>query len=285
MNVAQQRLPRFAVLIDADNTSPQIAGGLFEEISKFGEASVRRIYGDFSSSQLRSWADILQKHAIDPYQQFAYTKGKNASDIALVIDAMDLLHSERFDGFCLVSSDSDFTRLASRLREQGADVYGFGTRKTPESFRQACRRFIYPENLMPERAAAATEQPPVAAASRNPAAAIPILERVIAQLGSEEGWVNLDRLGEQLPNFVSDFDTRTYGFRKLSDLVRKTETFEIEKTEAGRLRVRVKPAARSAKAAAPKSDAAGKKETQRQRNATRRRAKASEAKEEAASKK
>src|ERR1700682_5364725 len=138
----QQRLPRFAVLIYADNTSPQIAGGLFEEVAKFGEASVRRIYGDFSSPQLKSWAEILQKHAIDPYQQFAYTKGKNASDIALVIDAMDLLHSGRFDGFCLVSSDSDFTRLASRLREQGADVFGFGEQKTPESFRQACRKFI-----------------------------------------------------------------------------------------------------------------------------------------------
>lgn len=281
MNVAQQRLLRFAVLIDADNTSPQIAAGLFEEISKFGEASVRRIYGDFSSPQLRSWADILQKHAIDPYQQFAYTKGKNASDIALVIDAMDLLHSGRFDGFCLVSSDSDFTRLASRLREQGADVYGFGTRKTPESFRQACRRFIYTENLMPERTVAATEQPPVAASSRNPAAAIPILERVIAQLGSEEGWVNLDRLGEQLPNFVSDFDARTYGFRKLSDLVRKTETFEIEKTDAGRLRVRVKSTAGPAKATMPKPDLAEKR-APRPRNATRRRAKASETKAEVA---
>ena len=279
MNVARQRLPRFAVLIDADNTSPQIAAGLFEEISKSGEASVRRIYGDFSSSQLRSWADILQKHAIDPYQQFAYTKGKNASDIALVINAMDLLHSGRFDGFCLVSSDSDFTRLASRLREQGADVFGFGTRKTPESFRQACRRFIYTENLMPERAVAATEQPPVTAASKNPAAATPILERVIAQLGSEEGWVNLDRLGEQLPNFVSDFDTRTYGFRKLSDLVRKAETFEIDKTEAGRLRVRVRPTAGPAKATTPMPDAAAKK-VAKQRNATRRRTKASEAKEQ-----
>src|SRR5438445_10199784 len=148
MNAEQQRLPRFAVLIDADNTSPQIAGGLFEEVAKFGEASVRRIYGDFSNSQLKSWADILQKHAIDPYQQFAYTKGKNASDIALVIDAMDLLHSGRFDGFCLVSSDSDFTRLAARIREHGVDVFGFGEQKTPESFRQACRRFIYTENLL-----------------------------------------------------------------------------------------------------------------------------------------
>src|ERR671910_2509960 len=142
------RPDRFAVLIDADNTSSRIVDGLFEEIARFGEPSVRRIYGDFSSPRLKSWTEILQKHAIDPYQQFAYTTGKNASDIALVIDAMDLLHSGRLDGFCLVSSDSDFTRLASRLREQGADVYGFGAQKTPESFKQACRRFIYTENLI-----------------------------------------------------------------------------------------------------------------------------------------
>ena len=127
----ENRLRRLAILIDADNTSPRVAAGLFEEIAKFGEASVRRIYGDFSSPRLKSWIEILQKHAIDPYQQFAYTSGKNASDIALVIDAMDLLHTGRFDGFCLVSSDSDFTRLASRLREQGADVYGFGSKRRP----------------------------------------------------------------------------------------------------------------------------------------------------------
>jgi uncharacterized LabA/DUF88 family protein len=140
---------------------------LFEEISKFGEASVRRIYGDFSSPTAQSPGPTsCRKHAIDPYQQFAYTKGKNSSDIALVIDAMDLLHSGRFDGFCLVSSDSDFTRLASRLREQGADVYGFGTRKTPESFRQACRRFIYTENLRsPSARRQATEQPSKAVAA------------------------------------------------------------------------------------------------------------------------
>lgn len=258
MNVAQQRLPRFAVLIDADNTSPQIAVGLFEEISKFGEASVRRIYGDFSSSQLRSWADILQKHAIDPYQQFAYTKGKNASDIALVIDAMDLLHSGRFDGFCLVSSDSDFTRLASRLREQGADVYGFGTQKTPESFRQACRRFIYTENLRSERATANAEQPLKLAALQSPAAAIPILEKVVAQLSNEDGWVNLDRVGEQLPNVVSDFDVRTYGFKKLSDLVRKMESFEVGENSNGRLRLRVKPRSDKTIAAAPDAEPAAK---------------------------
>ena len=146
---AEARSPRLAVLIDADNTSARIADRLFEEIAKMGEASVRRIYGDFSRAAPEGWTDILAKHAIIPHQQFAYITGKNASDIALVIDAMDLLHSGRFEGFCLVSSDSDFTRLAARIREQGLDVFGFGEQKTPESFRQACRRFIYTENLLP----------------------------------------------------------------------------------------------------------------------------------------
>ncbi|RUU20325.1 NYN domain-containing protein, partial [Mesorhizobium sp. M6A.T.Ca.TU.002.02.2.1] len=139
----EMKSPRLAVLIDAENASARIADGLFEEIVKIGEASVRRIYGDFSGTRLKGWSDVLSKHAINPQQQYANATGKNASDIALVIDAMDLLHSGRFDGFCLVSSDSDFTRLASRIREQGVDVFGFGEqKKTPESFRQACRRFI-----------------------------------------------------------------------------------------------------------------------------------------------
>jgi hypothetical protein len=242
MKIEQQRLPRFAVLIDADNTSPQIAGGLFEEVAKFGEASVRRIYGDFSGPQLRSWADILSKHAIDPYQQFAYTKGKNASDIALVIDAMDLLHSGRFEGFCLVSSDSDFTRLASRLREQGADVYGFGKQDTPESFRQACRRFIYTENLVPEVAATNSGAAPKSRSLQPPNAAIPILEKAMVQIESEDGWVRLDTIGSVLVNLVSDFDVRTFGFRKLSDLVRNGGGFDFEKIEGGHLRIRAKPA-------------------------------------------
>src|SRR6478735_8301810 len=141
------RPPRLAVLIDADNTSPKVADKLFEEVAKIGEASLRRIYGDFSRGQLSGWEPVLNKHAILAQQQFAYTTGKNSTDITLVIDAMDLLHSGRFDGFCLVSSDSDFTRLAARIREHGIDVFGFGEQKTPESFRQACRRFVYTENL------------------------------------------------------------------------------------------------------------------------------------------
>ena len=241
----ESRLRRFAVLIDADNTSPRIVAGLFEEIAKFGEASVRRIYGDFSSPRLKSWADVLQKYAIDPYQQFAYTSGKNASDIALVIDAMDLLHSERFDGFCLVSSDSDFTRLASRLREEGADVYGFGARKTPESFRQACRRFIYTENLVPE--VPATSAPKEGAAATPPAqgpeSAVAILNKALAQMETEGGWVGLRAVGQRLANVVSDFDPRSYGFRNLSDLVRQSGAFETEEADGRAMRIRAKPAA------------------------------------------
>ena len=247
MKIEQHRLARLAILIDADNTSPQIAEGLFEEVAKFGEPSVRRIYGDFSSPHLKSWADILQKHAIDPYQQFAYTKGKNASDIALVIDAMDLLHSGRFDGFCLVSSDSDFTRLASRLREQGADVYGFGAQKTPESFRQACRRFIYTENLLPESVASTDDNAPKPKVLKPPSAAVPILKTAISQIESEDGWAPLGTVGQQVSKLFSDFDTRTYGFGKLSDLVRKTGAFDLEKGDGGHLRIRVRPQKTSAK--------------------------------------
>src|ERR1700730_17126293 len=241
MNTEQQRLPRFAVLIDADHTSPQIAGGLFEEVAKFGEASVRRIYGDFSGGQLKSWADVLQKYAIDPYQQFAYTKGKNPSDIALVMDAMDLLRSGLFDGFCLVSSDSDFTRLASRLREQGADVYGFGAQKTPERFRQACRRFIYKENLLPAAATSSAETPSAPGPLRPRNAAIPMLKKAMMQMETEDGWVGLGAVGQRLANIASDFDPRTYGYRKLSDLVRKTGAFDIDQPEGRTMRIRAKP--------------------------------------------
>lgn len=239
----EEKPRRFAVLIDADNTSPKIAAGLFEEIAKFGEASARRIYGDFSSPRLRAWADILQRYAIDPHQQFAYTTGKNASDIALVIDAMDLLHSRRFDGFCLVSSDSDFTRLASRLREEGADVYGFGAQKTPESFRQACRRFIYTENLLPESAPSASDGERLKAL-QPASAAVPILTKVIEQMEGEDGWVTLGAVGQRLANVASDFDPRTYGHRKLSDLVRQTGAFEVQQADGRTVRIRAKPSPR-----------------------------------------
>jgi uncharacterized LabA/DUF88 family protein len=246
----ENRPRRFAVLIDADNTSPRIVAGLFDEIAKFGEASSRRIYGDFSSPRSKGWADVLQKYAIDPYQQFAYTTGKNASDIALVIDAMDLLHSGRFDGFCLVSSDSDFTRLASRLREEGADVYGFGARKTPESFRQACRRFIYTENLVPEAPAPAPAPgaggpapAPPPRAVQAAGAAVDILNKAIAQMDTADGWVGLGVVGQRLSTIASDFDPRSYGFRKLSDLIRGTGAFEMDQQDGREVRIRAKPVA------------------------------------------
>jgi hypothetical protein len=248
------------VLIDADNTSPRIAAGLFEEVAKMGEASVRRIYGDFSSTRLKSWADLLNRYAIVPQQNFAYTTGKNASDIALVIDAMDLLYSGRFDGFCLVSSDSDFTRLAARIREQGVDVFGFGAQKTPESFRQACRRFIYTENLAPEapgnllpKAPAPDRAAPAAAKSLEPAgAAVALLSRMIAQMSDDDGWVGLRGVGQRLANLAPDFDPRTYGAAKLGDLVAKTGAFEIKRQASGDMLIRPKA---QAPAAAPASKA------------------------------
>ncbi|WP_062208262.1 NYN domain-containing protein [Aureimonas sp. AU12] len=258
------RSPRLAVLIDADNASARIADGLFQEIAAIGEASVRRIYGDFSSTRSKGWADCLSKHAIIPQQQFAYVTGKNASDIALVIDAMDLMHSGRFDGFCIVSSDSDFTRLAARIRENGLDVYGFGEQKTPESFRQACRRFIYTENLLP---GGSPEGRPVADKST---AAVPMLQQVMDLMETEDGWVPLGTFGKQLLNLFSDFDPRTYGQRKLSDFVRAVGIFDIEKTPGGMIRIRLKatdpkdapvavvakPAARPSRRRAPRSRAA-----------------------------
>ena len=235
--VSEPRSPRLAVLIDADNVSPRIAEGLFEEIAKIGEASVRRIYGDFSGTGHKSWADILSRHAIIPHQNFAYTKGKNASDIALVIDAMDLLHSGRFDGFCLVSSDSDFTRLAARIREEGIDVYGFGQQKTPESFRQACLRFIFTENLLPEAPAPDRDPTPGSKPLQPPSAAVPFLRKAIAALDDEGGWVALSAVGSQLGKLAPDFDPRTYGLAKLSDLVKKTGAFEFEHPKGKGMRI------------------------------------------------
>lgn len=254
---SEPRADRLAVLIDADNTSPRIADGLFEEIAKIGEASVRRIYGDFTGTRLKSWIDILAKHAIIPHQNSAYTAGKNASDIALVIDAMDLLHSGRFNGFCLVSSDSDFTRLAARIREQGLDVFGFGELKTPESFRQACRRFIYTENLLPEIPAPDSDPLPDVKPLSPPSAAIPLLRKAIAQMDDDNGWVGLGGFGQRLGNLAPDFDPRTYGQVKLGDLVAKTGAFEVDRPKSGGVRIRLKPVGKQK--AAKKKQAVPKK--------------------------
>ena len=256
----QIKEPRLAVLIDADNTSARWAEAIFEEVATIGEASVRRIYGDFSGKQLVSWQQKLAAHAVVPHQQFAYTKGKNSSDIALVIDAMDLLHSGRFDGFVLVSSDSDFTRLASRVREQGLDVFGIGRQSTPESFRKACKRFIFIENLLEaagseeesadgSRSASVKEPtaeepatpreesgPPASATDGSPAAdglrqppskAVPMI--VAAMRSHDEDWVPLSVVGSRLHEANPEFDSRTYGCPKLTDLLEKTGQFEVRR--------------------------------------------------------
>lgn len=216
---------RLAVLIDADNTSAKVADVLFDEIATLGEANVRRIYGNFTSNQMKGWTDVLQKHALKAEQNFDYTKGKNSADIALVIDAMDLVHSGRFEGFCLVSSDSDFTGLATRIREEGLDVYGFGQRKTPESFRAACKRFIFTENLMDEADTAPSKDAP--------ANAEPLLRKAIEAAEGEDGWAQLGAVGSQINNMATDFDPRTYGHKKLVDLVEKSGAFEVKRQDAG----------------------------------------------------
>jgi uncharacterized LabA/DUF88 family protein len=240
---AEARAPRLAVLIDAENASSKIAEALFTEIATLGEASARRIYGDFSSPRITGWTKVLARFAIQPQQNFANTKGKNSGDIALVIDGMDLLHSGRFDGFCLVSSDADFTRLASRIREEGVDVYGFGEQKTPESFRQACTRFIYTENLSPpgemENGAAGPSRRSVGEAKRKPAEAAPLIAVVIADMDEDgDGWIAVSGIGNRLRNAYSDFDQRTYGYAKLSDLIRATGRFEIQTSNTGVMRIR-----------------------------------------------
>lgn len=234
--------PRIAVLIDADNASAAHAAGIFEEVARHGEANVRRIYGDFSGQRLRAWREQMQPLAIFPQQQFNYTTGKNAADIALVIDAMDLMHTGAVDTFCLVSSDSDFTRLAMRLREQGKLVIGLGERKTPEAFRNACNRFIYLDNLGPTVTGtaeeAAIEEKEAEVEKLPPSKAVPLILKAMAGHEDEDGWADLGGIGMRLQSIAPDFDPRNYGQAKLSDVVRKSGAFEIEKAEGNQLRVR-----------------------------------------------
>lgn len=232
-DMAENNGKRLAVLIDADNTSHSVVDGLFMEIATLGDASVRRIYGDFASPQMKGWTDVLQAHAISPRQNFAYSQGKNSADIALVIEAMDLLHGGRVDGFCLVSSDSDFTGLATRIREQGKDVYGFGRRQTPVSFREACRRFIFTENLSSTPDASSPDAQP-------PSAALPLLKRAAEAAEAEDGWAHLGAVGTQLGNLSPDFDPRNYGKRKLVDLVEATKAFEIRRAAGKSVHIRTK---------------------------------------------
>ena len=212
---------RLAVLIDADNAQPSVLEALLGEIARFGEATVRRIYGDFTSPASAAWKQLLNKHSIKPVQQFAYTTGKNATDSTMIIDAMDLLYTRRFDGFCLVTSDSDFTGLAVRLREEGLQVFGFGEQKTPEPFRNACHRFVFTEVLRaPAFAAQATVPEPNVTALVKPPFPRAFFIEALEKSADESGWSHLGTLGSYLQKIQPDFDSRLHGYKKLSDLVR-----------------------------------------------------------------
>lgn len=231
-----------AVLIDADNVPASKIGATLTEIARFGTASVKRIYGDWTSTQLSSWKKAASEHVIQPVQQFANTVGKNATDSALIIDAMDLLYTHRFSGFCIVSSDSDFTRLATRIREDGVTVYGFGERKTPEAFRNACDSFTYLDVLEETDAGPAAVAP-----VRTPTPALRQDTKLVSGLRScastasgEDGWANLATVGSLMRKQQPDFDSRNWGYAKLSDLVRAIGLFDVEPRPTGGLQIRNK---------------------------------------------
>ena len=238
---------RLAVLIDGDNTSARHAQAIFDEIVKLGEATVRRIYGDFSHGRLSGWDGAIKSLAILQHQQRSNSRGKNASDIALVIDAVDLMYKRTLDGVVLVSSDSDFTRLAQRLREEGLVVYGFGERKSVEAFRNACNRFIYVENLLeaePEQGKGAAGAVAGAGAARKknpPGRARGIIAGAIAEPDAD-GWESLGSVGQRIQGAHPDFDPRSYGCANLSTLAEKAGGFEIRK-EGGAVHVRSKVSA------------------------------------------
>jgi len=224
----------FAVLIDADNASPLVFSEILSEVAKIGEVTVKRIYGDFSSPHSTRWTDVIHKHAVMPRQQFAFTKGKNATDILLVIDAMDLLHTGRFDGFCLVSSDSDFTSLAMRLRDGGVMVVGFGEKKAPEAFRNACQRFVFTEVLRDAINAPATGEAKTGDELQEPVFPDEFFLAALAQAKGDAEWVNLGAYGTHLIKLRSDFDPRLLRYDRLISLVKaRSDLFVLKYMRLG----------------------------------------------------
>lgn len=239
------------MLIDADNTSKSDAVALMEEVAKYGLPTVKRAYGDWTSNHLTGWKDQLNRHAIQPVQQFAYTTGKNSTDFALVIDAMDLLYSGNVDTYAIVSSDSDFTRLVTRLRESGVTVYGFGRRKTPEPLQNACDRFFFLEVLTSE---------PAPETPDDPATPLPdlraILTSAVVDTAGDDGLANLGGVGSVLSTRYPSFDSRNYGFPRLSALVQAQDYLETTQSKGGQVRVGVRASTAPAeKAPARKSTA------------------------------
>jgi uncharacterized LabA/DUF88 family protein len=231
--MAMEKTERLAVLIDADNTQATIIEGLLAEVAKYGTSSVKRIYGDWTSTALRSWKEVLLEYSIQPIQQFGYTKGKNATDSAMIIDAMDLLYTGRFHGFCIVSSDSDFTKLASRIRESGLFVYGFGEKKTPSAFVSACDKFIYIEVLR----AKINENESIAKKSmtelKRDARLVRLLRNAVEASSDESGWAHLATTGSNIAKQSPEFDPRNYGYIRLGELLAATKLFDFEERIIG----------------------------------------------------
>jgi len=253
-----EKQPRIALLIDADNSPASKIDVILAELAKVGVTNIRRAYGNWKKDGLKGWEAVLHEYAIRPIQLFDYSKGKNATDIGMVIEAMDLLYTDQPDAYGIVSSDSDFTRLASRLREEGAVVYGFGAKKTPEAFRNACSRFIYIENLLavPAAGAEASASPATTEAKKEPpSSAIPIIVKAMEELEDDDGWAQLGEIGQRIPGIAPDFDPRSYGCPNLSTVVSKSGGFELLKSEGGRLRIRRKPGRRATGAEAEEAPA------------------------------
>ena len=219
---------KLAVLIDADNAQPSIVDALLAEIANYGVSSVKRIYGDWTAPNLKGWKEVLLDHSIQPMQQFAYTKGKNATDSAMIIDAMDLLYSKAFDGFCIVSSDSDFTKLASRIRESGLLVYGFGEEKTPKPFVAACDKFIFTEVLRASSSNSVDKNRKSSGQLQQDAKLISLLRKAVEVASDDTDWAQLGPIGKYIANQESSFDSRNYGYGKLSELVKATQLFEVD---------------------------------------------------------
>ena len=231
---------KLAVLIDGDNVPHKYTKELMEEITKYGTPTIKRIYGDWTKPYLTKWKKILLENAINPIQQYSYTTGKNATDSAMIIDAMDILYSGKVDGFCLVSSDSDFTKLATRLREAGMVVYGIGEKKTPNPFIVACDKFIYLEILEPEpqntRGRAKTEKTNVEKITPN---VLRLLRNSVSDAADEDGWAFLGDVGSLILKKQPNFDARNFGFQKLTPLFKSTKKFEVEEREKGNSRFRL----------------------------------------------
>jgi uncharacterized LabA/DUF88 family protein len=224
---------KLAVLIDADNAQPSIVDGLLVEIANYGTASVKRIYGDWTGPGLKGWKEVLLQHSIQPMQQFAYTKGKNATDSAMIIDAMDLLYTGNFNGFCIVTSDSDFTKLASRIREAGLLVYGFGEQKTPSPFVSACDKFIYTEVLRAKTDESEAIAKKSSSELKQDARLVNLLRNAVEASSDDSGWAHLAPVGSNIAKQSPGFDPRNYGYAKLGELVSATKLFDIEARQIG----------------------------------------------------